>query len=55
VALPASGGVGDQDMRLLNALEYTATVYQAVVDEHAARQRAEARKNDGDGKRQRRA
>lgn len=48
VALPGDGGIGEQDARLLNALEYMATVYQRLTDDAAARRRADEKRKAKD-------
>jgi hypothetical protein len=45
-ALPAAGGIGGQDARLINAMEYVAGVHQRVLEENW-RRRQKAKKDDG--------
>jgi len=42
VALPAAGGVGDQDAWLMDGLEYVAGLHQQLVEDMEKRRRREA-------------
>jgi hypothetical protein len=52
VALPAAGGVAEQDAWLMNGLDYVATLHQQLVNDIEQRRRREAVKKRQREKRQ---